>query len=246
MHNQLKILNYIASTERFKAIFAMTVILSLYGSIVLGVSTDNFIDSIFIPFQFPIFNVFMFSLLLLNTLNTCSIINKNFSFYILRLQNKKKYCIELLKSVILVNLFLLCLFFLFFFIVLNIFKLGKIQIHNYQNYNVTNLIYVIFYLFRYIFIAIGLTMFSALLFLNFKWKITLVIDGIFLAMFLLIPIDMEIKNHFSLSIWSYFTNTMYSTFLTEISFSLLFLCILEGFVLLLFHFTYRNKRMVIS
>ena len=59
MRNQIKILNYITSKEKFKALFVMITILSLYGSIILGVSEDNFIDSILIPFQFPIFNLFL-------------------------------------------------------------------------------------------------------------------------------------------------------------------------------------------
>lgn len=89
--NEIQILNYVTTTEKYKGIFFTSFILSLYGGFVLGGSVDNFFNSILVPFQFSIFNIFLFSLVLLNNINVCSIFKNDFSFYIIRLKNKKEY-----------------------------------------------------------------------------------------------------------------------------------------------------------
>ena len=61
--HKMDVLNYMISTEKFKVIFILIIILALYGSVVLGVSSYNFLDSILIPLQFGLFNIFMFILL---------------------------------------------------------------------------------------------------------------------------------------------------------------------------------------
>ena len=69
LRNDFKILDYITSNEKYKAIFFVSMIVVIYGTLVLGIASDNFFDSILIPFQFPIFNILIFSLLFLNNLN---------------------------------------------------------------------------------------------------------------------------------------------------------------------------------
>lgn len=244
-HNQIKLLNYIAATDKFRIIFLLTIFLALYGGIVLGISTNNFIDSILIPLQFPIFNIFMFALLFLNTLNTCSIFNKEFSFYIIRLNTKKKYVYELLKTVLSVNLLLLVLFFLIFFIILNLFKLGNIEIHTFQNYSISNLSYVVFYLFRYICFAMIICLISVILFINFKEKLTLLLDSIFLIGFMLIRLDIGIRNIVPFLPWYYFSGVEYASFINEVCYSLLYLLVMEFIFILCYKFTIKRGKMEI-
>ncbi len=246
MHNQLKILNYISSTNRFKIIFMMMIILSLYGSFVLGISSNNFIDSILIPLQFPIFNLFMFALLFFNTLNTCTCFDKKFSFYILRLETKSNYIKELSKTTLILNIFYFLLFFIFYFIVLNIFKLGNINIHSYQNYLVNNLTYVIFYLLRYIILSLLITTIVTICYINFKEKIAMIISAIFMVGFMLTPLSATVKSNFTIIPWNYFINIEYSSFITEISFSTLFILIIELVIILIYRLTLLNKKWVIS
>lgn len=246
MRNQIKILNYICSTDRFKLIFFLIIILSLYGSIVLGISNSNFIDSIFIPFSFPIFNIFMFALLFFNTLNTCSIFDKKFSFYIIRLKTKNNYIKEILKTTVFLNLFYFLIFFIFYFISLNIFKLGNFTIHPYSDYVVNNLIYVVFYLIRYVAISLLITMISALCYVNLKGKITMAINVIFLMGFMLTPTISEVRSGFTIVPWNYFSNDLYSSFITEISFSILFIFVLELIIYIIYHLTLKNKKLVIT
>ena len=66
LRNDFKILDYVTSNEKYKAIFFVSMIVVIYGTLVLGIASDNFFDSILIPFQFPIFNILIFSLLFLN------------------------------------------------------------------------------------------------------------------------------------------------------------------------------------
>ncbi len=242
MHNQIKILNYISSKEKFKILFIMIAILSLYGSIVLGVSEKNFIDSILIPFQFPIFNIFFISIVFLNTLNTCSCFNNDFSYYILRLDNKKKYLKEMTITSIVLNLYIILLFFVMYFMVLNIFKLGFFQIHIFQNYNVNNLLYTIFYLIRYIIIILIINMILVLIFLTTKLKISLFVISSFLIGFLINPISGSIRETFTFNIWNYFINMKYAAFINEFSYSILFIFILEIIFYALYKILSNNNR----
>ena len=54
--------------------------------------------------MFDIFNIFMFLILFINTLNICTTFDNEFSFYIIRLNNKKRYIKELLKNVLIFNI----------------------------------------------------------------------------------------------------------------------------------------------
>ncbi len=246
LHNQLKILNYISSTDRFKVIFIMTVVLSLYGSVVLSNGTENIIDAISIAFQYEIFNIFMFSLLLLNTLNTCTVFSEDFNLYIIRLKTKNNYIKETLKNVVFLNLFYLLLFFLLYFSILYVYKFGKIQIYFYSDYGISNLSYIIFYLVRYIVIGILISAISTMIYINFKSKITLVLDSIFLVGFMITPYYASAKNNFTLIPWNYFNGTVYDSFIKEVSFTILFLFSLEFAIYIAYHLTLKLKRINIS
>jgi hypothetical protein len=242
--NRLQIISYITSGEKYKVIFFSTIILALYGGLVLGIGNDNFIDSFMIPFQFEIFNILMFSIMFLNTLNTCHIFASKFDFYIIRLKSKKKYVNELLKNVLLSNVFNLLIFLLFYFMILNIFKLGNISIHIYI-YNVSNIIYLIFYMARYFIILLLTTTLSALIYINFKIKYTMIFDSLFLIGFLVMVVNKTKISSFSILPWSYFGNVIYSSFLLDISYSILFVLILECIIYMAYKFTLKNNKVVI-
>lgn len=246
IHNQVNIINYIVSTERFKVIFIMTIILALYGSVILGKGSKNFIDAVIIPFQFSIFNIFMFSLLFLNTFNTYSTFDKHFSNYIIRLESKNNYLKEQIKNTIILNVFYLILFFLLFFIFLNLSKTGIVEIHNYNNYNVNNLVFTLFYLIRYVVYALLITTASTLLIANCKLEFTVCLWLFFLSGFILNPYCATVKDTFSLNIWNYFGQIDYSSFMMELSFSILFGFLLELIIYILYKLTLKNKKMVIT
>lgn len=242
LHNQIKILNYITSTEKFKLIFIIIIILALYASIALSIPGDNYIDSSFIPFQFPIFNLIMSIAIFLNTLNTCTTFNKKFSNYIIRLENKENYIKELIKTTITMSIFYFILFLIIYFQILNIFKLSDISIHPYQSYQINNITYLIFYLLRYITYMVLFNIICTLLYINFKEKITLAISSLFLSGFLLTNIQLEARTTFTINPWSYFTSTVYSSFINELCFSSLFLLIIQLIIFIIYKLTLKNKR----
>ncbi len=243
--NQIKMLNYITSTERFKIIFVISIIISLYGGVVLGTSSSNYADAILKCFRFYLYNIFIMALLFLNTLNTCSIFDKKFGFYAIRLKNKKNYLKEVIKTTLFVNMFFLLIFFLLYFISLNFFNFGKFGVYQYQNYNVNNFVYMLFYMIRYVFVSMMICSISALIFINFKEKITILFNFLFLIGFMS-PTLFSINRNFSFSPWHYMTSINYPSFLTEISCSLMFAVFIEIIYILVFNLTVRNKKMVIS
>lgn len=246
LHNQIKVLSYITSTDRFRLLFLMLIILALYAAIVLGIAKDNFFDSILLPFEFYIFNIFMFALLFLNTLNTCTIFNKNFSFYIMRLKNKANYIKELFKTTIVLNLFFFLLFFIFYFVILIFFKPCNFNIYNYQNYGISNFIYTIFYMGRYIVLSILIMLISASIYIILKEKITMITSAIFMAGFMLPLQSTSLGSSFTIIPWNYFLSLSYSSFMTEVIFSILFMFILGLIVYIMYKISLKSKKMVIT
>ena len=243
--NQRRILNYITSNERFKIIFVMSIVLAVYGGVGLGISSGNYLDSILSCFTFNVFNVFIIALLFLNTLNTCSIFDKEFSFYTIRLENKRNYLKQVIKIVLLVNLFYFLIFFLLYFMALNIFNFGQLNIYKFMNYNVTNLTYMIFYMVRFIVISMIICSLSALIFINFKERIMIMFNFVFMAGFM-VNFAYDANKTFSILPWHYYEIMRYPSFMTEISYSLLFIFILEVIYAIIYNFTIKNKRLVIS
>lgn len=244
--NQIKIINYITSTDRFKLLFLLAIIFSAYAAFVLGISTDNFIDAIFIPFQFNIFNIIFFALIFLNNLNTCSTFETKFDYYIIRLQNKKKFIKEMLKNSILANLFYLLIFFLFYFMFLSLIKFGNFEIHSYLNYSINNFTYVIYYLIRYILITVLINVISTYLYLNFKTIITIGFNIIFLIGFMMISISAEPINNITLIIWNFLNQTVFSNFSLDLTSFVAFIIILEIIIIIMNKITLKNKNVVIT
>ena len=248
--NELKIINYITTTDKYKAIFFTTLILCLYGGFILGTSANNFFDSILVPLQFPIFNVFFFSIIFINNLNVCSILKKDFSFYTLRLKNKKEYIKFLLRVSAIMFLFHIIIIFLILFTCLFLTTFNNVEIYNYQNYfvnyGINNLTFCCFYCIRYILFGLLITIISSLIYINAGQKTAIVINIIFLILMFYLGGTMTLYDSFSLLIWSYFTSTMYTTFSLELSSSVFMVLILEIIILSLYHISKNNKRIEIS
>lgn len=243
---QYHLLNYIVSSGKFKLIFFLTIVLCFYGTISITSLEDTYIDTALISFRFYIFNLFTFLILFLNTLNTCVIFNKEFSNYIIRLKSKKKYVNEMLKTTFLLNVFFFILLFILYFILLSMFKLSNIQITPFQNYDISNLIYLLFYLFRYTIYGLLIMMMTTIIYINFKEKITLITSSIFLLGFLEVKFAATIGNSLILKPWTYFSSVMYSSFFSEVKFSLLYLLLLIFIVVILYVITLKNKRWEIT
>ena len=246
LHNQFQIFNYLVSTNKFKLLFLISLILCIYGTIGLTSLDDTYIDTAITSFQFYIFNVFLFLVLFLNTLNTCTTFNKEFSNYIIRLKSKKKYIIEIIKSVLLLNIFLFILIFIIYFMFLNVLKLNNIKIVPFIHYNINNLIYLLFYLFRYFIYALLIMIITTIIYINFKEKITLGISTLFLVGFLDEKFDASLVDTIILKPWSYFSTVWYKNFQIEIKYSIIYFLLLIFLVIILYFVTLKNKKWEIT
>ena len=245
-HNELKIINYITSTDKYKAIFLITVTLCLYGGFVLGASKNNFFDSILVPLQFPIFNVFLFAIIFLNNINTCSIFKNDFSTYIIRLKSKKEYIKVLMRLSAIMFLFHFGLILLFLVMPLLLTTFNNLSTHTYQNYEISNLFFLLFYSLRYVIYGLLITMISTLIFINTNSKITIVVNSLFLLLLFYFGGIIAYQTKISLSIWSYFTITIYSTFNLEVFSSVCVMLLLEIIIGILYIVTIKNRKLAIT
>lgn len=241
-YNQLQIFKYITSTDKFKIVFMCLVLISLYGSIVLGAGQRDVINSMYITFIMPQFNICLFTILFINTFNVCSTFDKYFDFYIIRLKNKKNYIKEMLKNVIFLNVVCLILFFLIYISILYFLKSGKVEIYTYINYSINTLSYLGFFLVRYICIILIISMLQMLLYINFKSKITMLIGLFFLSGFIIYEQSSFYSSSFTLNIWRYFNLIYYSSFGQEVCYSVLFILILEIILFITYLLTTNNKK----
>lgn len=244
-HNERKIIEYILTTDKFKTIFLLAVVISLYGGFVLGASINNFFDSILLPFSFSIFNIMFFSLVFFNNIILCSILNKEFSYYIMRLKTRKKYIGLLLRLSIVMFLILFFIVFCFILMCLFLTTFKDLSIHNYYNYSISNFVYCIFYLIRYILYGIVITIIFSLIYINTNLRITLIFSGLFLICMLCFGKVVVGRNNVSFLIWSFFSITVYSSFNLEIISFLIMLLLLEVIAYFLYIFSINNRKMEI-
>ena len=245
--NEIQILNYVTTTEKYKGIFFASFILSLYGGFVLGGSVDNFFNSILVPFQFSVFNIFLFSLVLLNNINVCSIFKNDFSFYIIRVKNKKEYIQAIIRMTVLMYFFHIFIMLLSIFACLLLTTFKDLSISFYQNYTINNFIYSCFYLMRYIVFGLLLTIIFSLIYVNTNDKFVLILQSFFLLLFLYFDnFQLEARTAFSLSIWSYFRNVIYESFSLEVLSSIFMMIILEVIIMFLYKLSLKNQKVMIT
>ena len=246
LHNEFKIVKYIMSTPKYKGIFLFTALLCIYGAIALGITAGDFVGSILKPFQFYLFNMSLFAIFFLNNNNACSILKNDFSFYILRLRNKKEYVnttfrvSSLLYSIhfIIVIMIMLASYLLTTF--------NNVDIHSYNTYAISNITYCVFYLFRYFVIGLLIMLISTMIQINSNEKIVIIFDIIFLFFQYYFNGYITLQDKVTLNVWKYFSPVNYSTFSLEVTSSILMILVLEIIFLLIYYFTNKFKRMVIS
>lgn len=240
VHKFKAIVNSITVTQMFKGIFMATILIAFYGGNILTVEEDYF-GSVLMAFQFDYFNIAVYGMLFLNVINICSVFDKKFENYIIRLKNKKKYLLELIKIAVLMTFLYLIIFLLLYFMFLNFSQFGYFKIYDYYNYSVSNVVYLIFYMFKYFVLAFLMAILNVILFVNFKEKIVLIFDVIFLFGFSTANLNYEITSKFTLNFWEYFGSWRYSSFMMEINYTILFIFILEFIVYLLYKITCKRK-----
>ncbi|MBS7020853.1 MAG: hypothetical protein KH135_03150 [Firmicutes bacterium] len=238
----LSIIQYVTSNEKFKMIFFASILLCLYGTFGLTLKANNYIDAIYIVFTFPLFNLLLFSLLLFYTFQVCTLFYDEFDAYQIRLKNKKAYLKELLKIVILSNLFYLLVFLLLFFIFLNMTNYGYFRIHDWNQYGINNLIYVLFYMIRYFIYGILFCLMIALLYRPYHQKSVMLSFVLFLSGFLFCS-NTKAEVSTMLLPWNYYHMVCYDSFQVELLSSFGYFFLLLFVTWLFYQYRYRKRGM---
>lgn len=241
MHNYIYILNYLINSEKFKISFFLTIILTLYGTFVLGSGTTNMIDTIITAFQFPIFNIFLFSIILFNTLSICSTFSNEFDFYIIRKQTKKSAIKDIIIFCLLYNLVYFIMLYIIFISFSLIFIQNIFSSNTYLNYKIDYNIYAVFYLIRYFIIMSLISIINVITYQKFNKNI-IILNIIFIIGTLIYPTTETTKSIINLIPWNYFTTSNYSSFINEITSTLLFCITLELISLVIFNLLYSVRK----
>lgn len=240
--NEWKMIQYILSTERYKFIFILSILLSLYGGFVLGVPRENFIDSLLKPFTFYFFSIFFFALAFINNMNVCAILKEDFPYYVLRLKTKKEYVKMVIRLSIM--LFFICFIVVLAFLLMCLFltTFHNIEISPYKTYSITNLSYCLFHFLRYFLYGMLLIVISSLLYVNTNTKIVIGYAALILAFIFVNNVSISFVNIAPYFATSYFSQVNFPSFSIEVIWSLGILIALEVIVLLLYRITIKNKR----
>lgn len=229
------LIHSISKTTFFKIIFILIICLVFYGYL-LGDNIENdYINSIIIPHSVTYFNIYFFLLLLLNTFNNYSIVSKNYN-YLIRLENRHNLVKSLISVNTIINLIWVFVFFLLIVSFNTLFRFHTFDIITIiDNYGVSNIVYASLYLFRYYFFALLISNIFILLVLKFKEKGSYIFALLFLSGFLFVNNSMAVVNSFQILPWKYFEFIHYSSFMMEVSYSLLYCIILEVICVFLYN-----------
>lgn len=233
LSKKIPIIDFITKTSKFKIIFILMLITVIYASLLLPANQNNLFKSIILTHTFPMFNVMFFSVLSLNTINTCTIFCKNDS-YIIRLKNKKATAKELVKLVLQVNTLLIICFLLIYFMLLSLSQFGYYQTTEVFKYHITTKTYSIFLIIRYYLYALIFSAINTILYLKLKEKKTLILNIIFIVMFSFISLELD-NVSFNFLPWHYFTLINYNSFIIELKYSLIYLSLLIFVFIILFN-----------
>lgn len=238
----IKLINHITQSSKYKIIFILSICVAVYGSLVLGADQKDFLFSILVAHTSPYFNILFFSLMTFNTINASSIILNNQN-YMLRIKDKRTLLKDLVKLILQINIVWLMSFILLYFLFLNASQFQYIYQKPFLDYNITTLSYSIFYLIRYYLYSLIFQMMNTIILYKLKEKKTLLIDFIFITLFYFFKPTQEIISKFLILPWSYYNIIHYKNFQLELIYSIQFLLILLICLLLLFYLS--RKKFVI-
>lgn len=172
-------ISYYINKGRFKEIYFITVLLSIYSAL-LGRGDKDTIDGILNVLSFPTFLLIFFVLLLVNTISFNKLLDKVSYFQEIRMKNKYNIIVFRIKETILVTLFYLFLTFILIYSFIYLGHLGYITNTQYGNYNISKLFFLIYFTIRLTIISCAICTFNTILYGKLKYKV-FIFDFIFLA-----------------------------------------------------------------
>lgn len=252
MKNKLKYYNsnfyYYANSQKFKFLFVLMIIISLYCSSALTYvdgSYLNYIPAIFLIFNNKVFIIFMLFICLMTTINTYIHFSNN-NYYIIRLKSQKEYLKELINNTIFNNLSTQIIQLTMILIGLNIFCSSDFGISIIENYNILNIIYLLFFLIRTFIILLIVSVINCMLFNIINKYIVLVINTLYYASIVCSDyiFNNTIIGNIKWKLLDYLTIQPYNSFFSEIYYSFFYIIILIIIIRILFKYTVINIKQV--
>lgn len=235
------------NTQKFLFIFLLSLILSIYGILAMAFGYDYITGFLNIIYG-GIFIACLLLIILLNTINTYELFENN-SFYIIRFSSKKKYLIELIKSICFSNLCVLMLNIIFILIGLNLFCMNE-GISIMKNYNIPNLLYLVYSIIKLVIITQLISIINVLLLKILNNKFIVITNILMYILIAGLPISLngEISTIIQLPLFFgiYLRYQLYSSFIFEIVCFLLYSSILYVSIFILSKLVLKKMKAVIK
>ncbi|MEG1146086.1 MAG: hypothetical protein RRY22_02725 [Bacilli bacterium] len=191
------------------------------------------------------YNTLIVAVLLLSTLNTLKIY-EDYRNIIIRYKSKKKYFIELIKIVLIINLIIVIINYILLFTGLNFFAkpINSVII---PDYGVSTIIYTIFIFVKKLLLFELLTIMFLIINKNLNKNLAIIISVIMVLCLFIAPYNDVYVNSFGkfqIFYWDYFVVHRYSSFILELSFFGIYFCISFFILYLLSLFTIKKIKVI--
>lgn len=204
------------NTTNFILLFCLSIVGSFFG--VFGCALgDIYLEGFFSIFWNENYVSFVLLLLLLNMINVYTIFNEN-DYFIIRIKNKKEYINQLLWVTCLSSFVLVLTNIMLVIIFLNLFN-SNAPLYEVKNYHMNPWIYAVFVLIKFIILTQLITVINVLLIKLIDKKIVIIVNIILLFLIRLIPSSNGVISsvvNMPLSIFDYFGQVKYISFIFEI------------------------------
>lgn len=237
---------YMISSEIFKLILLFIIIATLYGTFYLTLGS-GYVSGFLTMISNGYYNMLIFIIILLNTINLYKIFEKN-NLYIIRFKTKKEYLKKLISNTLFSNGLILLLIYIFAIIGLNVFCSSSSGIGVIEKYNMINWIYLIFYIIRSFVLIQIISVINILLLKIIDSKLLLLLNFLLYGIIISYPYaaNIEINTAFNIPLFigEYFTLYKYEYFTLELLCSTLYIGLLILIIGLLFNVVERFMKQV--
>lgn len=233
-------IKYLLLDYRFKLIIMFMLCFNFVGAIYFAYNF-YYLEGFLQIFTDPYYVFAFLALILFNTLNVYSMFEKN-TYYIIRFNDRKEYLIQLIKNVLTSNTIIFIINILVAFIFLNFFG-GKLVIQNYMNYNIPNILYMIFYIARFLILSSIISIINTCLLKLIDSKIIILMNSCCWITFIFYPYSPSLINsifNMPLMLCDYFRTELYSNFFMESACSILYIIVLIVITAIIFNIS-KNK-----
>ncbi len=229
MRSRIEILKFIFKTDVSKFVVLLSIVIGLFaGNTLISRETQGYFISLFHVYVTASFHAIVLAILLINSIHSMKIFEK-LDFYIMRVRNKRNYIKSLLIITSLSNFFIITLIFVIVLCCLNMNSSFSLGIVSYELYGISNVVYLFFFLMRYIIITLILMSIHVLAFKILNRILVFIIDIYFLTSVFLYSYKVNTIN----TIWKmpllpqdYYFPLQCNIFSLEIGISIIFILLL--------------------